>query len=87
MWNVEIDKAIQNKIKKIPEPEKGRIKQAIIKLGDMPELLDIKKLVGRSGYRLRVGKWRLIIDIYEEYEEKKLISVRSLDSRGQAYKD
>ncbi len=84
MWNVEIDKAVQNKIKKIPEPEKGRIKQAIIKLRDMPELLDIKKLVGRSGYRLRVGKWRLIIDIYEE---KKLISVRSLDSRGQAYKD
>ena len=84
MWNVEINKAVQNKVKKIPEPEKGRIKQAIIKLKDMPELLDIKKLVGRDGYRLRVGKWRLIIDIYEE---KKLINVRSLDSRGQVYKD
>ena len=44
---------------------------------------DVRRLVGRSGYRLRVGKWRVLLDIYEE---SRTIHVTRIGSRGDVYK-
>ena len=42
-----------------------------------------KKLQGREGYRLRVGDWRVI---YAIQNEKLMILVLKVASRGEAYK-
>ena len=83
MWTVNVDKAVDKKLKKIPNPDKERIQQAIDDLETKPEQLDIKPLVGREGYRLKVGGWRLLMDINED---EKVIYVYVLASRGDVYK-
>ncbi|MBQ9418847.1 MAG: hypothetical protein IJU31_00565 [Synergistaceae bacterium] len=83
MWTVRLRSDVKRKLRQIPNPDKERIKQAIVDLNDMPELLDIKKLSGRDGYRVMVGKWRLLMDIYEE---ECLIDVHTLAPRGDVYK-
>ncbi|MBQ7197579.1 MAG: hypothetical protein IJS40_09250 [Synergistaceae bacterium] len=84
MWQVELGNSVKRKLKQIPEPDKERLKEAIRLLRYTPETLDIKKLVGRDDYRLRVGKWRFLMDIDEK--EKKII-VNTLASRGEVYKN
>lgn len=76
-------KSVQHKLSRIPNPDKERIKQAIFALAENPEQLDIKPLVGRDDYRLRVGDWRLIMNIYHD---KKICIVHTLASRGDVYK-
>lgn len=42
---------------------------------------DIKKLQGESGYRLRVGDYRIIFDRYGN-----ILYIEKIDNRGQVYK-
>lgn len=42
---------------------------------------DIKKLQGRSGYRLRIGKYRVIFD-----NDGRIILIEKIDNRGDVYK-
>ncbi len=61
------------------EPMKSRIKNALIKLNEQKG--DIKSLSGRNGYRLRVGKYRILFDIVDD-----AIIVYEIGLRGQIYK-
>ncbi len=45
--------------------------------------LDIKKLQGREGFRLRIGGWRAI---YRIENDRLLIEVLNAGSRGDIYK-
>ncbi|MBQ9629906.1 MAG: type II toxin-antitoxin system RelE/ParE family toxin [Synergistaceae bacterium] len=83
MWTVNVDKSVDKKLKKIPNPDKARIQQVIDDLEVKPEQLDIKPLVGREGYRLKVGGWRLLMDINED---ERVIFIYTLASRGDVYK-
>ena len=82
MWTVELKKSVQRRLARISNPDKERIKQAIRTLAENPEQLDIKPLVGRNDYRLRVGSWRLVMDIYHN---EKRFAVHTLESRGDVY--
>lgn len=42
---------------------------------------DVKKLQGKSGYRLRVGDFRIIFD-----KDGNVICIIEIDNRGQIYK-
>lgn len=42
---------------------------------------DVKSLQGRSGYRLRVGDYRVIFD-----KEGSILYIEKIDNRGQIYK-
>lgn len=44
---------------------------------------NVKKLVGRPGYRLRVGDWRVI---YELQDTVRIIDVIQIAPRGGAYR-
>lgn len=83
MWTVNVDEYVDRRLRKIPNPDKKRIQQAIFDLEYGPEGLDIKPLSGRRGYRMRVGSWRLLMDIDIEH---KTIFVYMLASRGDVYK-
>jgi len=84
MWTVIAGKPVRRKLEKIPNLERERLYKALKKLENGPENLDIKPMAGRDDYRFRVGKWRMLIEIHED---EKFIFIRSLDSRGQIYKD
>ena len=42
---------------------------------------DVKKLQGRTGYRLRVGNYRIIFSFSEN-----ILYIEEIDNRGQIYK-
>ena len=83
MWTVITGKPVQRKLARIPNPDRGRLTQAIKDLETKHEQMDIKPLTGRDEYRLRVGDWRFIMRIDEVKGE---IFIRSLASRGDVYR-
>lgn len=46
-------------------------------------MLDVKKLVGEEGWRLRAGSWRII---YDKDDVVKIIKIERIKSRGDVYK-
>ena len=81
-WQVTVQPSVEKQLAQIPNPGRGRILRAIEALSD--DLTgDVRPLVGRGGYRLRVGKWRLLMSIDEELRQ---LSVEALGPRGDVYK-
>ena len=58
------------------------IKKQIYDLADNPRPQGYKKLKGRKGYRIRVGNYRII---YEIFDEILLIDVIDLGHRKEIY--
>jgi mRNA interferase RelE/StbE len=50
-------------LEKLEKQDKERILIALERLRIRPESCDIKKLVGMSGFRFRVGDYRIIFDM------------------------
>jgi mRNA interferase RelE/StbE len=80
-----IKKQAKKMLQCLPRPEKNRIAEKIVLMGDDPDdiSLDIKKLQGEPYFRLRVGKWRIIFD---RDDEIKIIAIEKIKSRGDVYK-
>lgn len=68
-------------LKKLHEPQKGRIIKALEQLAKEPPEGDVKSLVGRDGYRLRIGDYRALFDVVNAE-----IVVYEIGLRGQIYK-
>jgi mRNA interferase RelE/StbE len=73
-------KAVKH-LNKLNEPIKSRILKAVIKLESEPPQGDIKSLTGQSGYRLRVGDYRVLFGIKDD-----IIIITDIAPRGQSYK-
>lgn len=59
----------QNALKELEKLDKQTVERIITVLERLrirPESCDIKKLVGRDGYRIRVGEYRIIFDMNKE---------------------
>ncbi|MBE8727213.1 type II toxin-antitoxin system RelE family toxin [Flavobacterium hungaricum] len=67
---------------KINEPYYSVIKKRIYELAENPRPNGYKKLKGRSGYRIRVGDYRVI---YEVFDDVLLIDVIDLGHRKDIY--
>jgi mRNA interferase RelE/StbE len=67
---------------RMPRNDAVRIRNKVDQYAANPASLanQIKKLQGRSGYRLRVGDWRIIFD-----EDDKVVSIEEIGSRGGVY--
>ncbi len=68
---------------KLPRDEQIRIIQALDDLINNYGNLDIKKLKGRSEFRLRVGKYRIL---FVEDVDNNLYVITAIGSRGDIYK-
>jgi mRNA interferase RelE/StbE len=66
----------------INEPYYSSIKAAIFDLANNPRPQGYKKLKGRDGYRIRVGNYRVIYDIYDAI---LLVDVVDLGHRKDIY--
>ena len=73
----EYSKVAGKALKRINDPDKRRIKDAIVKLPRD----DVKKLTGyENAYRLRVGDYRILFDMGAKIE------ITNILPRGDAYK-
>jgi len=68
--------------KKLEKNVQERIIKALERIRIRPEV-HVKKLVGDPGYRLRVGEYRVIIDIYKD---RLVILVIKIGHRKNIYK-
>lgn len=85
VYKLIIKKQVQKKLQCLDKPIRLKIIDKLNDLSFNPDdkRLDIKHLVGESGYRLRVGDWRII---FERQDILKIISIEKLKARGDVYK-
>jgi mRNA interferase RelE/StbE len=85
MYELQYSKTAIKKLRKIPPDLVKRIQEKLLEIAKNPydDHPNAKKLVGRDGYRLRVGDWRVI---YEIDNDKIVILVLTIDTRGGVYK-
>ena len=62
-YRVEILPRAAKALKKLPHSEYRRVRDAIRALGGDPRPSGCRKLVGRDGWRIRVGNYRVIYKI------------------------
>lgn len=79
-YKIIFEKAAVKFLRKQDRKTQERLLKAINKL---PDGTDIKKLVGSSLYRLRIGNFRVLYSIDDFV---KIISIENIDNRGDIYK-
>ena len=86
LWKVVISKRAEKTLAALPKHLRERIMQGISRLKNGPYQsgLDIKPLTGRPEWRLRIGSWRVLFQIFNA--EIRIIVV-SISPRGDAYKN
>ena len=82
MYEIQYKKTAIKALAKINEPYYGAILEAIEKLSDNPRPIGCKKLTGRSGYRIRVGTYRIIYDVIDSH---LIVEIVNVGSRGSIY--
>jgi mRNA interferase RelE/StbE len=84
-YKVEILKGALKQLKKLSPELRERIQLKIDDLAIEPRPNGVKKLKGKDeSYRIRVGDYRLIYDIYDDV---LLVNVVEVDHRNKIYKD
>lgn len=82
MYKIDFSKKAQKKLDKLSDEIANPILCAIGNLSLDPRPNGCKKLKGRSGYRIRIGDYRVI---YEIFDGKLLIDVVDLGHRKDIY--
>lgn len=85
MYSITISKTALRALRKAPAAVGMRIREALDRLAENPDRLDldVKRLQGRTGYRLRVGSYRVI---YDREDRIRVLAVIDLGPRGDVYK-
>jgi mRNA interferase RelE/StbE len=82
-YAVEILRSAQRGLAKIDQEARLRIVAAIRDLANDPRPPGSKKLAGRPAWRIRVGSYRVI---YEIYDERLLVVVVAIGHRKDVYR-
>ena len=84
MYELQYKKKAIKALAKINDPYYSAIIQAIDELAENAPPHGYKKLTGRSGYRIRVGTYRIIYDIFDT---TLIVEIVNVGSRGDIYED
>lgn len=83
-WNVIIQDREKRYLAKLPRRERERILDGLLGLAADPFVGDVAKLKGSlGGYRLRVGRWRIIFAVDGE---ARAVIIAGIGPRGDVYK-
>jgi mRNA interferase RelE/StbE len=64
-WTIQLSGPAQKDFRRLPPKDRARVKSALLAMEQDPFRGDIKRLQGNpSGWRRRVGNFRIIYDIY-----------------------
>ena len=80
---VTLTKTAKKQLDKLSDQIAEPLLKAISNLGDNPRPAGYKKLKGRNAYRVRVGNYRII---YEIFDTMLLIDVIALGKRSDIYR-
>ena len=75
MYKIRIEKSVLKALEKISEPYYSKVKSAILKLAKNPRPQGYKQLKGRDGFRIRVGDYRILYDIFDDILTIEIIDV------------
>jgi len=81
-WAVEFERRADKDLERLDPQVKQRVLGAIGRLAENPRSADLRRLKGRAESRLRVGDWRVIIEL--DVASRTIIIERILP-RGRAY--
>ncbi len=81
-YSVSFTKQAYKELEKISEPFYSKIKLAIQNLKDNPRPYGCIKLKGRDSYRIRVGDYRVIYDIFDK---DLVVDIIKVGNRGEVY--
>ncbi len=81
-YEVLILRRAQKELGGLPKADYGRVRDAVAALADDPRPLGCKKLVGRDGWRIRAGDYRVIYEIDDAAEK---ITVLHIGHRRDVY--
>ena len=84
MYELLFKKKAIKALAKLNDPYYSTVINAIDDLAENPRPFGCKKLTGRNGYRIRVGTYRVIYDIYDT---NLIIEIVNVGSRGGIYED
>ena len=82
-FTVHITRTAQKTLAKIESKNRTAIAQTIRALGEQPRPNGSKKLTGRDAWRVRVGDYRVI---YEIYNDELIVLVVAIGHRSEVYK-
>ena len=82
IYRVEILRRAAKALSKLPDREYERVRDAIRALGTDPRPPGCKKLVGRDGWRIREGRYRVI---YEVEDAVRVVMVLDVGDRKDVY--
>jgi len=83
MYSVEYTRDAVKTLARMPRNTRELIRSKVEAMAAAPtEAQNVKKLVGRPGYRLRVGDWRVIFDIEAG---RLVVRVLEIGARGGVY--
>lgn len=82
-YEIEFTKSAQKELKKLPPQISLRIAGAINKLASNPRKGEVRPMVGVKSWRLRVGEYRVVYDIYDK---KLVILIIRVRHRKDAYR-
>jgi len=84
MFRIEISREAIRSLRRMPTNIARLIRAKIDDLASDPQARNnnVKKLIGRPGYRLRVGDWRVIYDLDNAL---RILAVERIAPRGGAY--
>ncbi len=81
-YKITLKKRVIKALSNINEPYYSNIKQNLYSLADNPRPQGYKKLKGRDSYRIRVGDYRIIYDIFDD---ELVVDVIDLGHRKDIY--
>lgn len=82
IYSLNFSKKALKELEKIKDPFYSNIKAAITDLTNDPRPQGYKKLKGREGYRVRIGNYRVIYDIFDN---ELIIDIITLGHRKDVY--
>ena len=82
-YRVTILRRAAKALSKLPTTDYTRTRDAIRSLGEEPRPAGCKKLVGREGWRVRVGRYRVI---YEVDDDVRVVAVLDVGHRKDVYR-
>lgn len=81
-WRLLYADSARKDLRRLDPPVRTRIVKALERMTELGPGSELVKLKGRSGSRLRVGDWRVLVDLDLE---NRLIRVERVLPRGRAY--
>lgn len=75
-YRVEIAPAANREMRRLPQNVQERLRPAILSLGDDPRPHGVRKLKGAThAYRIRVGEYRVVYEVYDDTSSVILLHV------------